>query len=444
MTSEVTKMWLDTYLADLNSMSAHQRAEESRENYYEEAQVDQDYLDYVEEWQWHTSQHEIELQSSVIRLLAARNLTLKCDCGTEHKLALHKQGRTDGHIIVDALNVMPHQQCWYRTTRRIVAEVLKSMDSESKTYDLPKTLVRTLTMVSRWRLVQMSQTPILLGIEAFRSLWWSLAETKKSTVAKEILEQITRADRQRVETEHRQAQSMISEDKHRILLHFPHSDHGFHALIRSLPEDQGRSVFRFINTQRAKIDPKARLYWSDLERKIRSCPLCQKGANTNLPKPWDFPMAVYYAPPGIGKTTTLDREKLIALDTDWIGVGPTWVDYSQIFQKGIPIITNQHTAFVGCGLKIVGLYNSSIREVDGKPLTTVTAIEDIYHQWSTEMFLIKIPIGSYFMDYLTHLFVYLTYQSLVENAVIRRTMPTDDDDPQWRKLYPKALRRVFL
>lgn len=444
MTSESSKMWLDTYLADLNAMSDVQRAEERREHYAEASQINEDYLDYVEEWQWHTTQQENDLLTSTIRCLANRNLSVECDCKRTHHLALHKQAKDESFTIVDSLDIFPHQQCWYRTLKRIVSEVIQAMDQEKQTFGLPKTLVNTLTMVSKWRLVQMSQTPILLGIEGYRTLWWTLTDDQKPRIAREILERITFVDRQRVESEHRSARTRIPESKHRILLHFPHSDHGFHLLMKSLPVDQARSVFRFINKLRTNIDPKARILWRDLEQKMNDCSLCERLELRDIPKPTDFPMAVYYAPPGIGKTTALNQGKLIALDTDWIGIGPTWVDYSQIFQKSIPIITNQHTAFIGCSVKVIGVYNSAIREMDGRPLTTAEAIEEIYHQWPTEMFLIRIPRKKHFSDYITHLHVYSTYQTLLEGMCMQKAMLTEDEEISWRRLYPRALKRAFV
>lgn len=440
MTGTTSKAWLDTYLATLNAMPQAERAEEAREHYREPTQIDQDYLDYVEEWQWHTLQQEMDLVNSTVRYFAANNLTVSCECGQEHRLALHSQAKDQDYVTVDSLCVLPHTQCWYRSLRKIVRETLDCMDQSPQTYHLPQTLVRTLTMVSRWRLIDMSQTPILLGLDAFRTLWWTIPEEQKVQSAKEILSQITTQDHQRVVMEHQTARSVIPKEKHRILLHFPHSDHGLHALITSLPEEQARRVFRFISNARANIDPRARISWQDLEQKISRCSICQNGRPVN--KPTDFPQAVYYAPPGIGKTTLLNMERLIAVDTDWIGIGPTWPDYSTIFSMGISIITNQHTAFIGCGLKIIGAYNHQIRKMDGKRLTTIAAVERVKDQWPSEVFWIKTLPGQHLADYIQHLFVYSVYLELLTNACHRRTQISDD--PQWTRLYPRAIKEAFL
>jgi hypothetical protein len=152
----------------------------------------------------------------------------------------------------------------------------------------------------------------------------------------------------------------------------------------------------------------------DLEQKINDCEHCQSAYTPGLSI-----QAIYYAPPGAGKTSCLNDELLVEFDTDWIGVGYNWKAYAKILRIGIPIITNQPEAFVGCGLKITGIVKEKIRlRPDGIPFDTQARILSWARTQSRNVSLIQVTDEQYLSHFATHLQMIALIQRLIANRSI--------------------------
>lgn len=118
-----------------------------------------------------------------------------------------------------------------------------------------------------------------------------------------------------------------------------------------------RQILSFTNARRRDRGNPERITLDKLDVERRKCEYCH-------PPPYPDPsvLGVYYAPPGAGKTTTQNKEYLIAYDTDWIGKGMTWREVSPLLRWKIPILTNQCEGFVGSGPKSSRCIQSSSQD----------------------------------------------------------------------------------
>lgn len=95
-----------------------------------------------------------------------------------------------------------------------------------------------------------------------------------------------------------------------------------------------------------------RIEKDDLNAAIQQCRLC-KTAIYKLRTTSIF--GIYAGLLEVGKSTALAKGLLVGFDTDWVGLGLIWRDYSPILRLQIPIITNQPAIFIGSGVRIVAI-----------------------------------------------------------------------------------------
>lgn len=430
--------WLNSYVEKISSMTEQERREENRADYIEESQLYPDYLDYVEEWEWHQKEQKHSLLQSFILAQSKTHRKMECTCEEgEHVFTTMKEPEK-GDVITDSPALYIYGKCWYKTLSIKVDEVLEQLKQPQ--IRLPKTIESIMIQVSRWRMVTSEQTPFLLPYEAFEKIWWDKSITgKTSETAKALLSQLSWVERDQIKIMKSQNESQIPKHKWKKLLDFPHSDHGLHALKDAISEANFQTVWSFMNKWRTKIQPQSAIDISELERKISKCKLCQKG---KYPAALSNP-GVYYAPPGCGKTTAQNKELLVGLDTDWIGVGPTWADYSPIFNMKIPIITNQYTIFEGSGFKVIGVTKKNVRkDSEGRPLTTQRELDQFERKHPQGVIFTQIPSKKFVSDYATHLQLTSHLQKLIKNFAIN-LLPfyTNEMNEEWLNKYPKLLRK---
>lgn len=157
-----------------------------------------------------------------------------------------------------------------------------------------------------------------------------------------------------------------------VLLHFPQSDHGLHALRATLSSTEFQDVLSWMNRIRRKLGSKEKITMDQILDKEAKCKFCRYPRRPGL-----SPASICYGPPSFGKATVMDRENFVGFDTDLIGIGLKWSSYSILLLRDIPIVTNQPETFVGSGLKIYGAMSHNIRlNKYGIPYTTVEAQMD--------------------------------------------------------------------
>lgn len=431
--------WLNQYTTKLNAMSPTDRARESRQDYHEAGQA-------AEERKYHAREQKYELTKAFIYRMSKLNQKLLCKCGETHVLTLFKNSE-DGDTVTDDPTDCIYGKCWYHKVSQVADHVLKLCE-DGNTSRQPTVIENVMIDVMRWKMVDESLTPYLLPFDAFKRIWWDLSSRQEQTrTAKALLAQITSVERQKIEQQHDQHTVIIPDQQRKKLLDFPHSDHGLHNLRNALTDAKFSEVWSFINRWRAKVGkPSDAISLAKLDAKMLKCKLCQHHRKHRRWKPKLSVMGIYYAPPGLGKTTALDEGLLVGLDTDWVGLGPTWRDYSPILNLGIPIITNQYTAFRGCGLKVLGVIGPRIRkDTHGNPFTSVAKLQTYAEQNPREVAFIHVSKGKYMSDYVTQLQMLAVLQSIVANYSIN-LLPfcNNEQDSEWADRYPKLLRKEAI
>nr|WPV71144.1 MAG: hypothetical protein [Ips partiti-like virus 1] len=427
--------WLSQYTQKLRQMSDIERSEERRENYSDDSQLYADYLDYVEEWQWYAEEKAADVLQRYIYIASNRHMKVRCGCGKDHVLTRSSQPEK-GDTLVDDLSQNMYVQCWYKALtkkRDRVMIVLKKFSLR-----LPDPVEQQMLKIVQIQLANDGITPVLLPYDVFQSVWWG-GEFEQG-FAKRLLEVLGKHEAKQIA--HIRKTLLPKVERKEVLLNFPDTDHGLHALLRELSEQDGNMIIKFINTQRMKLDPGARMINSEtlLERQ-EQCTYCKAKQKAGISVP-----GVYYAPPGGGKTTAQNEELLVGFDTDWIGVGLNWSDYGMILTKRIPIITNQPEIFIGCGVKIVGIVPPKIRVGgDGLPLDNQQRLLTWAKTQSRNVTFIKVGKKEYFSDYVTELQMLAIANNMLANYTLNR-LPfyKNEQTEEWTRLYPKLLRKKEL
>jgi len=305
-----------------------------------------------------------------------------------------------------------------------------------------KDIERVMVQVARWRMVDENMSPYLLPYDAFTKVWWDReANGESSKQAKMLLDQLDRSESEALQRERDNATVIIPKAKQQILLHFPHSDHGLHILRSVLSESDFQRVWSFMNRSRRKIAWGSDISIEKLNRKMKVCTKCKQkiGFSEAL-----SPMGIYYAPPGVGKTTALNQGDIVAFDTDWVGLGSTWRDYSPILRMNIPIITNQYTAFRGSGLKVLGVIKDKIRlDSRGKPFTTLKILEDYQDENPQDVTFITIAKDEYLAHYAQRLKIMQHMSKIIVGYSINM-LPfyRNEQTPEWARKYPQLIRKA--
>lgn len=431
--------WLNAYTTKIDNMTEQEKREENRLDYMEESQLYADYLDYVEEWEWHQKEQKHALLQSFILAQSKHHRKMECTCEQASHVFTTLNEPQAGDVITDSPAVYIYGKCWYRVISSKVDAVLNALKQPH--IKLPKTLEGIMLQVARWRMVTKDQTPFLLPYDAFEKIWWSKTSTgKESDVAKQLLSQLNGIERDQIQILKNQSKSTIPKEKRKKLLDFPHSDHGMHALKAALSTADFDMVWSFMNRWRNKIHPRSSIRIEQLEEKIAQCKICNQ--HREYPPVLSNP-GIYYAPPGCGKSTAQDKEIIVGYDTDWTGIGPGWEDYSPLLAMKIPIITNQYSIFDGCGIKVIGIMKREVRkDTRGNPLTTMRELRSYESAHMQDVIFMYVKERTFMSHYATELQIVTHLQHMIRNYAIN-LLPfyMNEMSPDWLNKYPKLLRK---
>ncbi|APG78158.1 hypothetical protein [Hubei tetragnatha maxillosa virus 8] len=428
--------WLNDYTTSIEKMDAVERRQETREDYREESQIKADYLDYVDEWKWHNKEQKHQLLEAFLYSISQTHQIVRCNCGNTHTFTTMAQ-REEGEIAIDEPTILIFTQCWYIHISNQISIALDSLTEEQ--IRQPTYVEDVLGYVAKWKVTH-NLTP-MLPLDVFKKIWWDKTlKNKRSTDAIELEQKIPSNDRTIIHAKQKEYDAPIRHEGHRVLLHFVHNEHSFHNLYHALSKADFLIVLKFMNTWRTKIGRSSdKIDLTDIEASVMKCERCMEiKTRVKLTLP-----GVYYAPPGVGKTTAMESGQIVGVDTDWIGVGPTWRDYSTIFKMKIPIVTNQYTAFVGCGYKVTGVVKSSIRkDSEGKPFTTKQQLLKYAKSHPVDVHFIVSSEKKFFQDHVLRLQIIQQMHYLIANYSMNQ-MPfyRTEQSEEWAKTYPKLLRK---
>lgn len=426
--------WLNSYTQEVSQLDLIEFAAERRKDYHHSSSAYPDYLDYVEEWEWHAKDQISQLLSTVIKQYGSRGLRLKCDCGVIHTMTTYAKKHL-GDMIVDHPTESMHSSCWYRTFEKVIDNVFKNVRKGH--IRLPDPIEHMLTRLTCWKLASQGNTPQLLPYDAFKAIWWN--KSMKGVYegeARRLYQQLMLKDKEMV-SQMKERMVPTSDKEGEVLLHYPQSDHGLHALKSALGKDF-TTVLGWMNRMRRKLNHYERIRPEDVSEKEATCTMCKERKYRSRLSP----QAIYYAPPGAGKTTAQNNELIVGFDTDWCGVGLTWEDYSPILKMNIPIITNQHNVFIGCGLKVIGIVRNDIRlDARGRPLAYADELLRVAKdQWRN--IAILGDRTQYLSEIASTLISFAILQTMVANYAINlKPFYANESDAEWTVAFPKLLKK---
>lgn len=429
--------WLNEDARTRLDADSIERSTYSRTEYHHKSQTYVDYLDYVEEWQWASTSEVTELTQSFIFAMSNRSQKVDCDCKLRSHVLTTSQNPLEGDVIIDVPATMIFGKCWYKSIRRFISNITTEL--EVKDLLLPDIVDRNITRIAQWKLTDGENAPHLLPFEVFKQVWWTNNVSERKATTKQIIDRLSSVDQIHiVEEKQRETKHKTSSVLKRVLLHFPESDHGLHTLRRAMGANFS-NVLGFINKNRRALDTTTRkLTLEMILIKETKCDFClEEKFQPKLSIP-----GIYYAPPGAGKTTALDHGKLVALDTDWLGVGLTWMDYGPMLKLGIPIITNQYTIFKSSGFKVIGVVKDKIRCDDrGVPLGKASEIMEYQKHYPQDFLFRKISDKEHVSDWIGWMqTMALIQRRTASYAINQLPFYKNESSEEWSRLFPKLLR----
>lgn len=410
------------YLNKVQSMTVEERDAHMLVDERLEGQAWPDYLDYVEEWYWTFQEKLIHTRKDFIyTVLAKKKQTILCG---DHTHTFSDVKGADADVVFtrpdDYINV---DSCWYKTILSTDQDLVydhRSIDAVTLTTPEMGYLRK---LVSIQIAVEGETTGELLPFSEFKRKWWN-AETKEralklvseskplhslaqdfrqSLILNTSTSDTSSSDPIAPETTPMTKEDAIQQAIGELALSMPpprplwfgghpdsdvirtatsiEADHGLHSIL--LARTDSKAVFNTINEIRLSCSTDA-LDPVRLSNAMRKCHLCKDMThrpNTTTP-------GFFYAPPGSGKSTALEKHLIVAVDTDWLITRSYFDDIIAPFLRmGVPVLTNQYHLAHNSGEKLIGWYNPHhLRNgPDGKPYTPVSEIEAARVAYSTDL-----------------------------------------------------------
>lgn len=381
---------LSAYQDRVASMSVTEKDEHLRVNYTTSEHAWPDYLDYVDEWQWHFLEAMSKTRKDFIFCsLVTRRQRIQCgdhhhyftdDSQDTHPEAVYFP-RTDTFVEPTA--------CW-NVLLRVSDESLRSTRALQSSAQLTMPEVEYVRRLAGLRLLSQGLTPRKLSFEEFKTRWWN---TESSATAYDIAhEQPSIADELGIVRRSLPPAKpqWIVESTAATEVILPSTavaaDHGLHAILLAVPD--GPRVLKTINSVR-KLDPDHDLVCpNQIAKAMETCPYCVG----DTPKTGPTPTGVYYAPPGNGKTTCQDRHLFCGIDTDWLVKMSSFQHIIAPFlEMDLAVITNQYHLATNAGEKFIGLFSSHHlrKNLFGAPFTPESEIDHAIHTFSADLAILK-------------------------------------------------------
>lgn len=429
--------WLQAYQVIRGRATPEERAHDDREHYRHSSQIYPDYLDYQSEWEFVTTQMLEEARESFIRRLMNKRIPIRCVCKERHYLVRHLRGVKPGsdEVEVDSPHLPNADTCWWQTIDREIKSLKFNLSRGLMNFPTP--ISKILVFIMNWKSERTETTPMMLPYEVYKEVWWSLnaegQDTQLSTVLRERMSTCERA------LIHSKLEGTKVPKKARYFFSTRDilEDHSFHVFITAVKNIERGVLLKWMNLERRKIGLEGEnLKTQEIERAIARCQKCKGEA---------FDMSIfgiYCAFPGSGKTTAQERGALVGFDTDWIGLGPTWLDYSMLLRKEIPIITNQIHTFDGSGVKIQLMLKKSIRlDSHGRPMGNYD--EALAHgKRCRANYVVHLLKEKEFVEHYALRVQAAAHMQLLQMIGFINHIQELEDDPRWMSEYGRRVRKT--
>lgn len=384
---------LKAYYARHEAMSLPDKAAHARDDHREPDQAWPDFLDFLDEWMAMYSQKLQQTRKDyVYTALARHGTTIKC---RDHQHTFSDQPHDLADVIIPSPDVHINPDvCWWKEITKH-DRMLRDVDEHATALQLSSPEAKAIQKLTAIQMVtQESLPPTLLTFEQFQKEWWKTPTQERA--ARMLMEsdqpyfmlQAAIADIKVQDVPNPPRWLNIKTDpKEDIIL--PNdsvlSDHGLHALLRV--RNDRHEIFRMISSIRTEVNPEGKLKPARLREFIERCEFCSTphAISTSY-------RGIYYSPPGNGKSTALEKEAFVGVDTDWLLKNSTYDKVIRPFiEKNIPVITNQYHLSTGSGTRFFGSFNPEqlrINPMTNIPYTTLTEIEKARSILKADLFLI--------------------------------------------------------
>lgn len=351
---------------------------EERESYFrlnEVADDDQlwpDYLDFKEEWQYTYKEQLHAVRRFFIHKYVAEPVT-KVECKHHfHHITSEPLG-LENEICFKESQTIDYSQCWIRTIFLKFEEVLES-DQLFKFGAYDYTMEDWIKTILYFRLLQQDMPHKQLTFEQFKAREGFLREKDNKEALRLELKLVNEKKNHNRKKQVPLELNSTEDEKPEVILPATTiiGDHGLHAVLRVSREPE--KVIKEINKIR-RLATTDLIVYKDLQTSMSLCEQCDRHIPRRLP-----PQVIIYAPPGMGKTTALQSESFIGIDTDWLLRNSTYYDMVFPFiDMGLSIITNQYHLFLNGHHKVVGFvdYRKLRLDIYGNPYTTKEEIDEL-------------------------------------------------------------------
>lgn len=330
---------LEAYSERIASLDAVEKREYFREDYSPDDFLYVEYLDYLDQWEhdFHIMFPHI-VDSFIHKVVVRYNMEIKCG---DHNHVFYDTPPTETQH--NETIVLPDTDysdtCWYN----IISANLRNFSGLVSTPPrLPEPLERFLHQIAKVGMWSRGKDLEKCTFETFQKVWFGKLDTCPTqqdqtifSIAKEIRENLKVTAKPDCYTPVYDIESI-------------YQDHGFHAFIAKNPEPQ--AVINSMNKLRRKAGEKKMLRLDVLTHYVKECGHC------NYIPGQMSPPAIYYAPPGAGKSTALRYHNIIALDTDWLIRPLTEDDLKEFILRREPILTNQYQICSRASYPVIGLW----------------------------------------------------------------------------------------
>lgn len=441
---------LEAYHARISNMSSDEYRHYMREDYEFEDEFDAipEYLDYVETWDSDFHYQACKYSKSfIVDDLCKRNAKVKCG-DHEHVFSLlpnemfNSVKQTGQYIQLTTETFINADACWYRNVLQSIHRLRDQtkpgmMDLTEPDFEYFTSIIANggyLKMVDRDEIIKpeyVSTKEQRKTYNAFKTMWYHGCSEKvdnDTPAVTQIKNTIGTAGTQKliagvvnIKRKRGFDSSLFNE---RITLLYGdtmNERHDFHIAYR-LFGHEAKQMLSLMNTIRSKAhdhEPtRDTLKTKAIEKAMEDCKLCKKSG----PQSWSTP-GIYYAPPGNGKTTALEKGFLAAFDTDWLTSGIHEQELTFLLERNIPIVTNQYTAFGNGMTKMIGFFNPDhvrLRPMDGEPFTEIKDVENFAKQNSQQFSLLTYSANTYLYHRLLDMRLCLYLSSYTKRRFITR------------------------
>lgn len=420
MTSEMPER-LRAYYQKYDAMSLPEKSEHLREDETDASQQWPDFLDFLDEWSTLYKQKLQQTRKDYIYTSLARH-GARMACRTHHHVFSHEPHPDADVIITSPDDYVNIDACWWKTLTKH-DEALASSDEHATALQLSCPEARAIQQLTAIQMVtQEHLPPAPLTFERFQKEWWSTPTRQKATellmsstqpffLLQKAIANVKTIDVPQTPTwlnVPTQTPDIIKANEEVL------SDHGLHTLLRV--RSDRHEVFRLISEMRARHNPEGKLDPKRLAQHIQECEHCKTPSALSTTYP-----AVYYAPPGNGKSTAFDKELFVGVDTDWLIRCSTYREVIHPFiSRSIPILTNQYSLVSGSGVRFFGSFNPErlrLNPITNTPYTTLAEIEksrqvlqaDLFIIYTKEYFSDTLPLlirSAYLYEYTQYLWLH--------------------------------------